>query len=117
MSSTTRKYKTYLILPLSLLLINVFEEIAHYKVINTIYDPHIKTIIMIFLYSIGFLIAANIITPWLKNFFISAQKSSKKEGGYVGIIIFYLIAFALIYWVYFIIYTEGAQYLLPKGWR
>ncbi len=112
-----RRYQTYFILPITLLLVNILEVMADYKVQQYYHNIHIQTLIMIVLYGAGFALTTTYLAPWIKSLFVKAHKGSRKTGGGTGLLIFYIITFSLMYYLYFTYYAYGAAYLFPPQWR
>ncbi len=116
----SKNTKNYLILPACLLWLNVIEEVIVYKAQNypaIATNPYLLTLVIILLFAIGFALVGNVIAPYFQSLFEQAHKGSKKHGGDMGIIIFYVITAGLTFFVYFRIYTMGPQMILPPGWR
>jgi len=112
------KTRTALIIPLVLLVVSLLEDIAMYKVRQHIREIHIRVAIIIVLTGVGFALAAGYVAPWLQSVFTSARKKGGKwGGGKIGIWLFYIGAYGLLYYAYFVIERSGPGALLPSSLR
>lgn len=114
MSSRTR---AVMILPLCLLYLNVFQEIVLYKLRSLVHDPYLLTALLLLIFAVGFAVVGKLLAPWLEGLFETGHKASRKTGGGGGVTGFYLAMLAVVYAIYFIVYTRGPQHLLPPEWR
>jgi len=105
------------LLPLVLTVVVVLEEIAIYKVRQVIADPYMRAAVVLAMFGIGFAIAAGKLIPWLNGVLRVAHRSSAREGGFVGLLLFYGAAYAALYYALLLMETRGIQYLLPPSWR
>ena len=113
----TPRQRTMIILPICLLLFNAVEEVVEYKLPRFVPNPYYRTLVLIFLFTAGFAIIGDLVVPWVAGMFDHGHKKSQSQGGKAGVALFYVGAFALVYFVYFIIYIKGPQYILPPFWR
>ena len=113
----TARQRAMTILPICLLLLNAVQEVIAYKLPKFIRNPYTRTAVLIFLFAVGFAIIGDFLVPWIATLFEHGHKKSQKEGGKSGILIFYILSFAGIYLIYYIIYIKGPQYILPPLWR
>ena len=111
--------RTALIVPLVLLVVSLLEDIAMYKVRQHIHDIHTRVAIILVLTGVGFAIAAGYVAPWLQNLFSTARKKGGKwSGGKIGIWLFYVGAYGLLYFAYLVVERGGgAGALLPASLR
>ncbi len=105
------------LLPLVLSLVVVLEELAVYKVRQVVADPYVRAGVVLAMFGVGFAVAAGQIIPWASDVLRAAHRSSKREGGAVGLLLFYGLAYAGLYYALLIMETRGVEYLLPAGWR
>ena len=113
--SPTRSH--VLILPLVILLVVLLEQIAEREVRRQIENLYLRTAVIMALYAVGFSFAFQQLSPWLKKLLIALRARSRKQGGAVGIWIFFALAYSLLFYGYFKLETEGAASLLPAAWR
>jgi hypothetical protein len=112
-----KTFRTFLILPLSLLLLNAMEEVFVYKLVRLIQNEYLLTGVLLLMFAIGFTLVGSLMAPWAETLLEAGHKKTRKNAGNTGIFIFYGAALLLIYILYFVIYTKGPQYLLPPVWR
>lgn len=113
--SPTRSH--VLILPLVILLVVLLEQIAELEVRKHVENLYLRTALIMALYAIGFSFAFEQLSPWLKRLLVGLRARSRKEGGAVGIWVFFALAYSLTFYGYFKLETEGAASLLPAAWR
>jgi hypothetical protein len=109
--------RAYLILPLCLLYLNVLQEVVLYKMRDLVPNPYLLTGILLAAFALGFTLVGTLLAPWLEGLFETGHKVSKKQAGGSGILVFHGVMLAIVYGVYFVVYTRGPQYLLPPTWR
>ena len=113
----TRKLGTFMVLPICLLLLNAIEEVVVYKFQGSIRDPYLRTAMLLLMFTAGFTLVAAIVVPWTKALLKDLHKGSERHAGSLGSILLYALILALFYWLYFVIYVDGAEHLLPPAWR
>ncbi len=113
----TKTRRTFMILPLCLLYLNVFEEVVVYKVRDLVPDPYLRTGILLAIFAAGFTLVGNLLAPWLISLLETGHKVSKKQGGGGGTAVFYAAMLAAVYVIYYVAFIRGPQYLLPASWR
>jgi hypothetical protein len=112
-----RTLRTLLVVTVCLLTLNAIEEVMIYKLQRTIDDPYMLTGILLVMFSAGFVLVAGLLTPRVRDAVKGAHKTSKKTLGLPGVVALYAGLVLLFFIVYFVIYTRGPQYLLPRAWR
>ncbi len=112
-----RRFRTFFVLPVSLLLLNALEEVAVYQVKRHVANPYVVTVIFVLMFAAGFAIVGEFIAPFLKSLLESGRKTAKKQVGNVGLLVSYGLAIALVFIMYHVIHTRGPEYLLPLAWR
>ncbi len=112
-----RHVRTLFIFPICLLLFNAFEEIFIYKLRQLIANNYLYAAVLVVTFVICFGFIGNWLAPHICKFIEHGHKKSKKNAGRAGIFIFFTMLFVLIYWLYFVTYTKGPQFLLPFSWR
>lgn len=113
--SPTRSH--VLILPLVVLAVMLLEQVAELEVRQHVENLYLRTAVIMALYAIGFSFAFEKLSPWLKRLFLILRTKSRKQGGAWGIGLFFAAAYALTFYGYFKLETEGAASLLPPAWR
>ena len=110
-----KQLRTFFIFPICLLFFNVLEELFVYQLRKAIPNDYIYTAVLVIMFVICFGFIGNWLAPHINKVIENGHKKSKKTAGRGGIITFFLILFALIYVLYFIIYCKGPQFLLPAA--
>ncbi len=106
-----------IILPICMLLFNALQEVIEYMLPRVVPNPYTRTFVLIVLFAVGFSLIADFLVPWLVEFFEKGHKQSRSKWGGLGVAGFYLLSFAAIYVIYFVIFTKGTRYILPQAWR
>jgi hypothetical protein len=117
MASSPFSKRTFLILPAVLLTVSLVEDVLAYKVRQHVPDRYLRTAIFVALYGAGFAVAAQWVTPLLQRAFTTARHSSRREGGALGLWIFYGAAYGALYYAYLIVDSKGPAGLLPPWLR
>jgi hypothetical protein len=112
-----RSLRSMTIVVFSLLTLNALEEILLYKLQRANLDPYVFTGILLVMFGVGFALFAGVLLPRVKDVVKGAHRASKKTLGLVGVIAFFAGLFVFYFWMYFVIYVRGPQYLLPPAWR
>ena len=112
----TALVRNYYVLPCCLLLLNLCVEIVSYKT-KTIYDPYVRTGVIMAMVLIGGSLVGFAASPIIGALVGRLHHGSKKTGGSLGEAAFLIGLGLLIYWLYFRVYTHGAQSILPPMWR
>jgi Na+/melibiose symporter-like transporter len=105
--------RAWLFVPLLLLTVVLLEQIAVYYVHEHVDQPHLRTAIIMALYGIGFTLAADQVVPWLKRTLNKVRKGSKKGAGILGLVLFYGLAYGVLFVAYHEMQTRGVGSLLP----
>ena len=113
----TPRQRGMIILPICLLLFNAVEEVVEYKLPKFVPNPYTRTFVLILLFTVGFAVIGDLLVPWVAGLFDQGHKKSQHQGGKTGVILFYVGVFAIVYFVYFVIYIKGPQFILPPFWR
>ena len=109
--------RNYSVLIFCLLFLNILEEVAVYKLHRYVRDPYLRTGMYLLMFTIGFALATVCLAPWIKSLLEALRRTSKKNTGMLGPILFYGSIVALLFVTYYITYNRGPQYLLPPAWR
>lgn len=112
-----RSLRTLTVVTVSLLTLNAAEEVIIYKLQRTVMNPYALTGILLLMFSVGFVLVAGFLAPRVRDVIKGAHKTSKKTLGKPGVIALYAGMLLLFFWVYYVIYVQGPQYLLPPAWR
>ena len=108
--------RKYIILPCCLLVINVFEEVFFYKA-AMVANPFWRTALIIGVFFIIVSIGAFILAPFIDTLLQRIYKTSKKQAGLFGEVLFLLAVAAVFYFLYYMVYVYGPQSLLPPAWH
>jgi hypothetical protein len=109
--------QTLLILPLVLLTVALFEDLVTYEVRRHVRDIYLRTAGIVILNGAAFAFAATVVSPWLKRLLATLRRSTRRGAGTFGLCAFYLAAYGLLYYAYFLAETRGSSALLPNALR
>jgi len=111
-----RKIKKYFILPTCLLVLNALEEIFVYKS-EVIDNDYLRTGVVLLLFIIGTAAVSFLLAPVIERLLSKAYFSGRKHAGYVGEFLILSGVVLALYTLYFVLYVQGPEYLLPPAWR
>jgi hypothetical protein len=106
-----------LVLPLVLLLVVLLESIASYEVARHVTTRPLRVAILMLLYGVGFAVAGEWVTPWLKRVVVASRRTSHRQGGSAGAWVFFAAAYALLFYAFYLLDARGASALLPAPLR
>ena len=112
-----RRLQRALVAPLVLLAVVLLEEIAAYQVRRHVADMAARTATLVFLYGVGFALAAIYLIPWIRSLVTSAQRTTRREGGELAVWLLFAAAYGLIYYAFYLIESRGMAALLPAALR
>jgi hypothetical protein len=111
----TNVVRAYYILPCCLLLLNLVNNLISYKA-EMIHDPFLRIVIIILLVLFGGSLVAFAVAPGLEAIVRNLHRGSRHEAGRVGEVVFLLALGAVVFWLYYQMYINGPESLLPKVW-
>lgn len=111
-----RNIKKYFVLPVCILVINIVEEILVYKS-NFIADDYLRTAFILLLFIVGIAGVSFLVSPLIVKLLSSVYFKGRKHAGYAGELIILAVTLGGLYYLYFLIYIYGPEYLLPSAWR
>ena len=100
------------IVPLVLLTVALFEDLATFKVRQLVRNVEVRTAIIVLLNGIMFTVAAEWLSPWIKAMLSRARTTSRRHAGAVGPLLFYAAAYGAIYYAYLVAEIRGPGALL-----
>ncbi|ATC62868.1 hypothetical protein CMV30_02205 [Nibricoccus aquaticus] len=112
----TNVVRAYYILPCCLLLLNLVNNLVSYKA-EVIHDPFLRVVIIILLVLFGGSLVAFAVAPGLEAIVRNLHRGSRHEAGRVGEAVFLLALGAVVFWLYYQMYINGPESLLPRVWR
>jgi hypothetical protein len=107
--------RAYYILPCCLLLLNLVNNLVSYKA-EVIHDPFLRVVIIILIVLFGGSLVAFAVAPGLEAIVRNIHRGSRNEAGRVGEIFFLLALGATVFWLYYRMYIDGPEALLPRSW-
>lgn len=115
----TPRQRGMIILPICLLLFNIIEEFVVYYLPRFVPNPYTRAAVLIILFAIGFTMVGDFLVPWVAGLFDHGHKTSQREAGRTGVVMFYVISFAVLYFIYFLVYCKsgGVKNLIPPFMR
>ena len=108
--------RDYYVLPCCLLLLNLCVEVVSYKT-KTIFDPYVRTGVIMGMVLIGGSLVGFLVSPLIGALVGRLQRGSRQTAGTLGEVGYLLALGLIIFWLYFRVYTHGAQSILPPAWR
>jgi hypothetical protein len=111
------RLQTLMIPPLVLVTVALLQDLAAFKVREHVAGLYLRVAIIVALQGVGFAIAADWISPWLQRLYNRFRRDSKREGGHLGMWLFYTLAYGALYYAYLISEQRGVAGLLPRAWR
>ncbi len=116
-SSPSARIQKALVLPLVLLVVVLLESIASFEVSRHVANRPLRVGILMLLYGVGFAVAGEWITPWLRNVVVASRRTSHRQGGTAGAWLFFLVAYGLLFYAFYLLELRGASALLPAALR
>jgi hypothetical protein len=111
-----RNIRKYFILPTCLLLLNAIEEICVYKS-EFISNPYLRTAFVLLLFVVGISTVSFLLAPAIEKIITAAYFRGRKHAGYFGEFLILAVVIGGLYFIYFLLYIHGPEYLLPRAWR
>lgn len=105
--SLTRSH--VLIAPLVILLVILVEEVLVFELRAEVASVPLRTVLIMVLYGPGIALFANIVSPRLKKALVKARSKSRSAGGSFGLLLFFALAYAAMFWAYYALETEGVS--------
>ena len=117
MATSFLRRRTLLVLPAVLLTVSLVEDVTAFKIREHVHNAYLRNAIVLVLYGAAFTFAADWISPRLRRLLMTARTHSRREGGTVGLLLFYAIAYGALYYAYFVEDARGPGGLLPISVR
>jgi len=113
-----RNVQKFVILPTSLLLLNIFEELFCYKA-DVIANPYLRTGALMLMFLCGFTLVGLVFSPMISASLERMYYGGRKSGGYLGELLVLLVLYAALYYVYYLLYgsSAGVENILPETWH
>jgi hypothetical protein len=108
--------RNYIILPCCLLLLNLCTGLVGYKA-KMIEDPYVQTGAVIAMVLFGSSLVAFVLAPSIETLVGTLRRGSRKGMGEFGDVLFILALGAVVFWLYYVMYIRGPEFLLPASWR
>jgi hypothetical protein len=108
--------KNYFVLPCCLLLLNLCIGLVGYKA-RMIGDPLLQTAAVIAMVLFGGSLVAFVLAPSIETLVGTLRRGSRRGMGGLGEVLFLLALGVLVFWLYYVMYIRGPEYLLPAAWR
>ncbi len=108
--------KNYFVLPCCLLLLNLCVEIVSYKT-KMLDDALLRTAAIMGMVLFGGSFVGFVVSPAISAVVFGMQRRTRQGAGELGELFFLLGLGALVFWLYYRVYTLGPQSILPVSWR
>lgn len=113
----TERVRQLFVLPICLLLFNAFEEIVIYKLDQWFPNRYHYVALIVITFAIGFGVVGELFSKYISNRILDTHKTTAKNSGWTGLVIFYATIFFLIYILYYQLYVHSVGSILPAAWR
>jgi hypothetical protein len=108
--------RNYFILPCCLLLLNLVNNIVSYKS-GVIANPILRTTAVMLLVLFGSSLTAFVVAPALASAVRWVHRSSRRNAGELGEVLFFAALGALVFWLYYRLSLHGTAAIVPPIWR
>lgn len=105
--------RSILLLPLVLLVVVLLEEVTWQAMRERIDSVYLRVAARLVVNGAAFAFAARRIEPWLRDSLRTVRTGSRKRMGLAGPIVFYVVAYGLVYAAFYVLETKGPRALLP----
>ena len=102
--------------PLVVCIVALLETIVTYKVHEHVRDTNVRAAIVMALNGIGFGVGAAVVAPWLAKVLRQLDRESSQAGA-VFTLVFYALAYGLVFYAYLVVEKYGPGALLPASLR
>ena len=107
--------RNYFILPCCLLLLNLVNSIISYKA-QLISDHLLRVGFVIVMILGGSGLVAWIVSPAIESLVRSVHRTSRRNGGVFGEVVFICVGAIAIFWLYYQVTIHGPASILPAEW-
>jgi hypothetical protein len=108
--------RNFYILPCCLLLLNLANNIVSYKS-GVIANPFLRTTVVMLLVLFGSSLTAFVVAPALASAVRWLHRSSRRNAGELGEMLFFAALGALVFWFYYRVSLHGTAAIVPPMWR
>ena len=108
--------RNYYILPCCLLLLNLANNIVSYTA-GIIANPFLRTTVVMLLVLFGSSLTAFVVAPALASAVRWLHRSSRRNAGELGEMLFFAALRALVFWFYYRVTLHGTAAIVPPMWR
>lgn len=77
----------------------------------------LRVVFLLFVFAFGINVMTYFVTPWLDRGITVLRKRVRSQEGLVGEIFLFLFVMVLLYFLYFTIYIDGVETMLPGKWK
>jgi hypothetical protein len=92
----------------------LIQEIVTYQVRQRVRSVELRVAIILLLNGAAFAAAAEWVSPWIKHILSRARSTSRRGIGAVGPWLFYAVAYAALYFAFWIVEVRGPGALLVR---
>lgn len=111
-----RNLRKYVILPVCLIVLNAVEEVLVYKT-GVIGNDYLRTAVILALYLGGFGLVGLVLAPLIERWLALTFDAGRRKGGSPGVMVLLCLLGIGLFFLYFRIYVDGPETLLPRRWR
>ena len=114
--NSNKVVRNYYILPCCLLLLNLANNVVSYKS-GVIANPFLRTAVVMLLVLFGSSVTAFVVAPALASGVRWLHRSSRRNAGELGEVLFFAALGALVFWLYYRVSSHGTVAIVPPMWR
>lgn len=103
-----------LIVPLVILFVVFVEEIIVYEMRAEVSNVSLRTLLIMVLYGPGIALFTEVLSPRLKRALVKARSGSRRWAGRMGTALFFVVAYGLAFYAYYLLETVGAGGFFPQ---
>ena len=107
--------RNYYVLPCCLLLLNLGNNLVAYKA-GMITDPSLRVVAIMAMILFGGTVVAFALSPAIETVVRTLHRSSSRQAGMLGEIVFLTVLGVFVFWLYYRFYVTGPEALLPREW-
>ena len=114
-----RGVQRFIVLPTSLLVLNIVEEISCYKAQVLVPNPYWRTAALMLMFICGFGLVGLVLVPMISVSLEKMYLRQRERRGPFGELLVLALIYGALFVVYYLLYGggSGAVSLLPHAWR
>ena len=114
MSGAVFRKRTMFVLPAVLLTVSLLEDVVSHLAREHVRNLYWRVALTLVLKGAAFAIAGHFVSPWIERTLVVTRRGTFRHAGPVGLLLFYVAAYALLYWFFLVLETKGAGGLIGR---